>query len=131
MLRDFIGKKTFQILRSTMDLRPVRRAFIWWVVKMSDSLPVEKISETDNLICFYHPQPAHPIHILLMQKRDIQDFSQLDPDAGDILEDLVHMVNELVVALNLQAKGYRLIVNGGKYQEFPQLHFHLISEEQD
>ena len=26
-------------------------------------------------------------------------------------------------------KGYRLIVNGGEYQDFPHLHFHLISEE--
>jgi hypothetical protein len=24
--------------------------------------------------------------------------------------------------------GYRLIVNGGKYQDFPYLHFHLISD---
>jgi len=27
---------------------------------------------------------------------------------------------------HLQA--YRLIVNGGKYQDFPHLHFHLISD---
>jgi hypothetical protein len=27
-----------------------------------------------------------------------------------------------------QLPAYRLIVNGGEYQEFPQLHFHLVSE---
>jgi diadenosine tetraphosphate (Ap4A) HIT family hydrolase len=27
-----------------------------------------------------------------------------------------------------QLSAYRLIVNGGEYQDFPQLHFHLISD---
>jgi diadenosine tetraphosphate (Ap4A) HIT family hydrolase len=27
-----------------------------------------------------------------------------------------------------QLTAYRLIVNGGEYQDFPQLHFHLIAE---
>jgi diadenosine tetraphosphate (Ap4A) HIT family hydrolase len=38
-------------------------------------------------------------------------------------------VCELNEDLNLEERGYRLIVNGGEYQEFPQLHFHLISGE--
>ena len=28
----------------------------------------------------------------------------------------------------LAESGYRLIVNGGKYQDFPYLHFHLVSD---
>jgi diadenosine tetraphosphate (Ap4A) HIT family hydrolase len=28
-----------------------------------------------------------------------------------------------------QLAGYRMIVNGGEYQEFPHLHFHLISDK--
>jgi diadenosine tetraphosphate (Ap4A) HIT family hydrolase len=38
-------------------------------------------------------------------------------------------VRQLVERLDLQEQGYRLVVNGGDYQEFPQLHFHLISGE--
>jgi diadenosine tetraphosphate (Ap4A) HIT family hydrolase len=26
---------------------------------------------------------------------------------------------------------YRLIVNGGEYQDFPQVHFHLISDTKE
>jgi diadenosine tetraphosphate (Ap4A) HIT family hydrolase len=36
------------------------------------------------------------------------------------------VVQSLVAEYNLPA--YRLLVNGGEYQEFPHLHFHLISE---
>jgi hypothetical protein len=35
-------------------------------------------------------------------------------------------VQQLVEKYHLGA--YRLIVNGGDYQDFPQLHFHLISD---
>jgi diadenosine tetraphosphate (Ap4A) HIT family hydrolase len=35
-------------------------------------------------------------------------------------------VQSLVVEYHLPA--YRLMVNGGEYQEFPHLHFHLISD---
>jgi diadenosine tetraphosphate (Ap4A) HIT family hydrolase len=38
-------------------------------------------------------------------------------------------VQNLVEMLELQEQGFRLVVNGGHYQEFPQLHFHLISGE--
>jgi diadenosine tetraphosphate (Ap4A) HIT family hydrolase len=29
-----------------------------------------------------------------------------------------------------QLPAYRLIVNGGEFQDFPQLHFHLISDKE-
>ena len=35
----------------------------------------------------------------------------------------------LVQDLELAERGYRLIVNGGAYQDVKQLHFHLISEQ--
>jgi diadenosine tetraphosphate (Ap4A) HIT family hydrolase len=45
----------------------------------------------------------------------------------EFLPDLFTTVRKLVEELGLEQKGYRLIVNGGEYQEFPQLHFHLVS----
>jgi len=49
-------------------------------------------------------------------------------DAKDVpfLTDLYSTVQSLVEEYQLSA--YRLIVNGGEYQDFPQLHFHLISD---
>ena len=94
---------------------------------MSELLPVNLISETQSLICFYHPQPAYPVHILLLPKKDIRDLSQLDPMGDEFLADMFSTVSTLIEEMDLEKKGFRLIVNGGEYQEFPQLHFHLVS----
>ncbi len=47
----------------------------------------------------------------------------------DFLTDLVSAVQMLVPKFKLEAKGYRLISNGGAYQNVPHLHFHLVSED--
>jgi histidine triad (HIT) family protein len=94
---------------------------------MTDLLPVQKIDETSSLICFYHPQPAYKVHILFVPKEDIRDLLQLEVHESRFLSDLFMITKKIVSELGLEDKGYRLIVNGGKYQDFPQLHFHLIS----
>lgn len=94
---------------------------------MHDLLPVQKISETNSLVCFYHPQPVYPVHILLVPKEDIRDLTQLDLEQSEFLQDLFATVRSLIEEFNLEQKGYRLILNGGEYQDFPQLHFHLTS----
>ena len=96
---------------------------------MTFALPVERLCETPCLLAFEHPSPAYPVHILLVPKKPLASFAELNPAADmDFLVDLAGTVQKLVRQFNLEAVGYRLIVNGGPYQEFPFLHFHLISE---
>lgn len=95
---------------------------------MSFALPVDRLSETPTLLAFHHPTPSYPLHVLLVPKKPITTLTDLDPAAdGDFLTDLYATVQKLVKQFNLAENGYRLIVNGGKYQDFPYLHFHLIS----
>ena len=47
---------------------------------------------------------------------------------GDFLSDLYATAKRLVEQFHLAESGSRLIVNGGKYQDFPYLHFHLVSD---
>ena len=102
-----------------------------WVLKnMSFALPVERLIETSSLLAFFHPTPAYPLHILLVPKRPIFSLSELDPQAdGDFLVDVYATTQKLVSQFNLGEGGYRLIVNGGKYQDFPYLHFHLVADQ--
>jgi histidine triad (HIT) family protein len=92
---------------------------------MSFIIPARRLRETDTLLVFRHPHPVHPFHVLLVPKKDIRTFSDLDPD-DPFLADLVTITQSLVTEHHLS--GYRLVVNGGEYQEFPHLHFHLISD---
>ena len=94
---------------------------------MSFLLPVKRLRDTNTLLAFRHPQPAYPLHILLVPKRAIPNLSALTPADADFTADLFSTVASLVAEFNLEQHGYRLIANGGPYQDVPQLHFHLIS----
>ena len=96
---------------------------------MSFALPVDRLKETSTLLAFYHPKPAYPLHILLVPKKPIVSLAELDPAAdADFLSELYATAQSLVEEFHLADAGYRLIVNGGAYQDFPYLHFHLISD---
>lgn len=92
---------------------------------MSFAIPVKRLRETDTLMAFYHPSPAYSFHVLLVPKKAVTSLKDFDPTDATFLTDLYSTVQYLVNEFQLPA--YRLIVNGGEFQDFPQLHFHLVS----
>ena len=92
---------------------------------MSFAIPAELLRETETLLAFYHPKPAYPFHVVLVPKQAIPNLMELDSTESKFLSDLFVTAQSLVSEFQLPA--YRLILNGGEYQEFPHLHFHLIS----
>lgn len=118
-----------QLVYAVAKIKPLRSFVIWGLAHMSSIIPSQVISETDSLICFYHPLPAYPVHILIVPKADIRDLMHLDIEQSDLLWEVSAITRQLVDNLYLDEQGYRLVLNGGLYQEFPQLHFHLIADE--
>jgi histidine triad (HIT) family protein len=114
---------------------PIIIRWIGWIfAHMSSLIPVARLRETlrqaqddaPNLLAFHHPSPGYKFHVLIVPKREVPSLAQLDPQDTAFLTDLYSTVQSLVDEFHLQA--YRLIVNGGEYQDFPHLHFHLISD---
>lgn len=99
----------------------------WIFAHMSFALPVSRLHETDTLLAFYHPRPSYDVHILLVPKKTIVNLTELDSSDAEFLVHVFQTVQILVKELKLNETGYRLLVNGGKFQDVPQLHFHLIS----
>ena len=95
---------------------------------MSFVIPVKRLRETETLMAFHHPKPSYAFHILIVPKKSVESLIQLDSTDSAFLTDLYATVQSLVDEFHLAEGGYRLIVNGGEYQDFPQLHFHLISD---
>ena len=93
---------------------------------MSFAIPVKRLRETETLLAFYHPRPAYPFHVILTPKKDIRSFSDLNP-SDPFMAELVSATHSLVEEFHLSS--WRLIVNGGGNQEFPHLHFHLVSDD--
>jgi histidine triad (HIT) family protein len=100
------------------------RNFVWMLKHLPFALPVKRLRETDNLLAFFHPRPIYPFHILILPKQALGSLADLEPD-NPFLADMLAAVQSLVNQYELHA--YRLIVNGGEYQDFPHLHFHLVS----
>ena len=94
---------------------------------MSFAVPVKRLRETETLLAFHHPQPSYPVHVLIVPKKAIASLDELTSADDPFLAEVFRVSQELVKELDLAQSGYRLIVNGGEYQDVPQLHFHLIS----
>jgi histidine triad (HIT) family protein len=128
--RDRLLRLIYQVNQSPRVASGSRHVLHFLFSRMSFALPVQRLRETPTLLAFHHPQPAYPLHILLVPRRAVASLAELDPvlDAS-FLADLFAAVQSLVAEFHLEQSGYRLIVNGGEYQDFPYLHFHLISEK--
>ena len=99
----------------------------WWVTHMSFTIPGEHLYETSHLLAFYHPQPSYPFHVLILPKSNLRSLMDLTEENAAFLVDLSAAVQSLVRRFDLESRGYRLIANGGAYQDVDLLHFHLIS----
>ena len=111
---------------------PIGKLVIGWIFEhMNFAIPAKRLRESETIMAFYHPKPSYPVHILLVPKKAIDGLEALSPDDGFLLSEIFQMTQSLVYELNLTTRGYRLVLNGGEYQDVPQLHFHLISGEPD
>ena len=70
----------------------------------------------------------HPKQITSEVKKGYSSLLDVPPQAADFWRDLIATVQDLVREFHLETGGYRLITNGGSYQDVPQLHFHLVSD---
>lgn len=86
----------------------------------------KKVLEDENSLAFYDINPQAPIHVLIIPKKEVKNFNELDLQT---MSELLVFIQKVVQTLGLQEKGYRLITNVGEYggQEVAHLHFHLLS----
>ena len=126
--RKKINTRILQVLYDIARWRPWGALVGWGYAKMAFALPVNRIRETESFSAFFHPRPSYPFHVLLVPKRWITDLSDLSKMDGDFIRDLFLVAESIVQEYGLKQFGYRLIMNGGEYQEIAQVHFHLVAD---
>ena len=67
--------------------------------------------------------PLRPIHLLIVPKKHIKDFLELEDD--EILKSVRSAIQKMIIEKNLDKNGFRITVNGGGAQIIDHLHFHL------
>lgn len=92
---------------------------------INGEIPSKKVLENQTCIAIHDISPQAPIHILIIPKKEIKDFQELDLQT---MNELMLFIQEVAQKLGLDQSGYRLITNVGKDggQEIPHLHFHLL-----
>lgn len=103
----------------------LRKSWRWLHLKCF----MELIQESRHWQAWQHPQPDYALHILLLPRYPYQNLLELSHAGETVLADLLNLTHCLVQHYQLPSRGYRLIVNGGKYQQFKLLHFHLVSDD--
>ncbi len=93
-------------------------------------MPLERVHEDRFTVIFYHPRPAWTTHLLAVPKRRIPSFVSLqlqDSQIQLVVTSLFQAVQHVLIQKNLQDA--RVMVNGGAYQDVPQIHFHIARDD--
>ena len=99
----------------------------WVFAHASFLLPVKRTYETDTLLAFHHPKPGYPVHILIVPKKAIRNLMSLQKVDRTFLREALQAAHLLAAEFCPPDGRHCLILNGGAYQEVPQLHFHFIA----
>lgn len=88
-------------------------------------VPKEFTYEDDEVMVFPDIHPVKPVHLLVIPKKHIPTFAQLADDA--LLGHIRTVTQQMVTKMELEGKGYRIVINGGGAQAIDHLHFHLTA----
>lgn len=83
----------------------------------------EFIFEDCDLMVFPDINPVKKIHLLIIPKKHLVDFLDLEDDL--LLAKIKNKIQTLTKTYNLTKSGFRIVVNGGGAQAIDHLHFHL------
>ncbi len=92
----------------------------------SNKISVEKVKETENILAFYHTKPSWTLHIVIVPKKHIDNLLESNLE---IIKEVFEIARQIIIGLKLNEKNYKIILNGGSFQDSQHLHFHLVSGE--
>jgi histidine triad (HIT) family protein len=86
-------------------------------------IPKEFEYEDEDVMVFPDINPLKPIHILVVPKKHIKDFIELDDK--ELFFKIKKILDKVVKDQNLGNRGFRISTNGGGAQLIDHLHFHV------
>lgn len=92
---------------------------------IAGKIPAKFVYESDSIVVFPDIHPAADFHLLIVPREHIRGIGEIG-EMGKLLTNVYEVANKLVEENNLQNDAYRVLVNGGKAQHIPHLHFHLL-----
>jgi len=89
--------------------------------KTGSSLEVKK----RNVTAFRSIDPAAEIHILIVPNVHTESFMDLNKKLHFVFLEMIEVARFFIKKYKIE-NGYKLVINGGKYQSIKHLHLHLL-----
>ena len=92
-------------------------------------IPSKMVYEDNEIIAFEDIHPAAPIHVLVIPKKHIKSVIDLKEEDEIIIGKIYSVINKIAKDLQIEQKGFRVIVNCGEDggQVVGHIHFHLLA----
>lgn len=94
-------------------------------------IPADIVYEDDLCLAFHDVQPAAPIHVLIIPKKQVANVASLDAADEALAGHLLLTAAKVARQLKLD-QGYRIVANCGQDggQSVDHLHLHLLAGRQ-
>ena len=86
-------------------------------------VPKEFEYEDEDLMVFPDLNPARQVHILIVPKKHIRDFIELND--SKLMVKIFNKFQDIVKEQGLDDRGFKLFLNGGGAQIIDHMHIHL------
>lgn len=91
-------------------------------------IPASIVYENDKVIAFKDINPAAPIHILVVPKKEIPTINDIIEEDRELIGEMYLAIGKIAKDLGIDKDGYRVITNCNEFggQEVFHLHFHIL-----
>lgn len=92
-------------------------------------IPAEIVYENEHVLVFKDIQPAAPVHLLLIPKKHIPTFFDLNQEDAEIIGKVQLTAGHVAREMDLSDRGFRLVSNCGRDagQLVNHIHYHLLA----
>lgn len=95
---------------------------------VAGEVPATEVAGSEHAFAFRDLNPVAPVHILVVPRIHIRDATEVKPEHGDVIADMLQLAREIAASEGILEPGYRLVFNVGEDSgnSVPHLHMHVL-----
>ena len=83
---------------------------------LNNKIEVKREAETDSVLAFY---------VVIIPKQHVRRLADLGNFS--VISEIFEIAQKIILKYKLHESNYKIITNGGDFQDSQHLHFHLVS----
>lgn len=88
-------------------------------------IPSKVVYEDDRVVAIEDANPQAPVHLLVLPRKHLPSLKEVGDEDEPLLGHLLTVAAQVAREKQLEAKGYRVVVNNGSWAGQSVFHLHL------